>query len=1315
MIINAISDKYREELLSERVAELILSGVKTDEILVLTLNSFKKEQISALIYDRIFSNDKKGFASLNISTFAGIVYNSILKNWADIENLLVRGDGESEVYPTLCGLDAAQYFLQKIIQEEDFEDYFSKKNLMHQLLRRYKLIVENVLSDSEVVQKSNILNETFAASALKAIKSYKLVSSKNRFFDNLKQTASFLYFLKQGKIKDFDKIKYFIADDADEYSFAAFEFCKYMTKTAKESYFYLDRDGCTREGYLCGYTGVYDDLIKLGQKEININSNHNMLKDAQVLQRNMVNQEHNELVNFEAASYSKRLEMIEAATVRIEKLLSDGIPIYKIHIVTPLADENLIYSLKEFFNQRKIKVQLLTGNKKIVDDIYVYAIITIFELLNPHWGLKPNGFDIRILLNEILKIPVYELQDWISYYEKKGELSSEKSEKYENYNSLIDLLNDEELKNASLIEQYERIFAEIIAPNMHENSDFNPINLFMKSLNEFEKIRANYQKYDGIELTPVDWLLHIKNSIVSQNPSKPAHIDKNALVVSTAQKIVDFSLNSDYQIWLDTSSSEWIKEDTGTIYNSWVFQKNYKELDFSQEMNKKRTVEKTAKLLRKLIMCTNKKVIALSSVFDASGRENFGELANYIEIAEENKKEFDFTPRDDQKEILDYSGGKMAVPAVPGAGKTTVMLALLAALVDRCVSPNNILVLTYMESAARNFLNRYKKISKNKNSLPQISTIHAFAFKILMENNNYAKVNLSEDFSICDDGIKTSIVKDICARNLPVGEDLDDYSALMLSAISKTKINRVNNKAIKDFANSDLQIKEFSQIYYAYKNRLKELALLDYDDLLVYAVELLHDNSDIAEYYRKQFKYIIEDEAQDSSSIQQELIGILASEKSNLIRCGDVNQAILGTFSNSDVKGFKKFISENRKVEMFRSQRCSKNIYTLANELVDKALHSSVTKDAFYDLKMEEVEGKNPKSTQPVEYKILDKPIDEKEFVINDIKSKLTDRDNLPTIAILLRKNRQVASWAAFIEKQGLKVMCRGDSYKQKKVFTFILSAMELFIQPWNNKIAAKFYKEICDIGKFKYDEELYNFIEKNPNKFLQPDFLKNTHFPNKDLENFWWEAFFVTESQTLDIQKIITFCANRYFDDVIDKSNAYLFAILVKRYTNTLIADEKFQLNYIPEVLKYFKNLLSQRTLKGINFFAKEDEDEELNGFVQIMTVHKAKGAEFDYVYMPEFTDYNYALGFSDICTKIQNRKKPLLSKLDKLIEGKEKIVSEAAKEELHETLRLIYVAITRAKLGLTFSYSSKNDFKKDNEPVQFLEELLASRLTAK
>ena len=219
---------------------------------------------------------------------------------------------------------------------------------------------------------------------------------------------------------------------------------------------------------------------------------------------------------------------------------------------------------------------------------------------------------------------------------------------------------------------------------------------------------------------------------------------------------------------------------------------------------------------------------------------------------------------------------------------------------------------------------------------------------------------------------------------------------------------------------------------------------------------------------------------------------------------------------------------------------------------------------------------------------------------------------------------------------------------------------------------------------------------------------MKNADIKNRDIEIFWWEAFSIAESKTLDIQEIIISCAAKYFDDVTDKSNAYLFAILIKRYINSITSDEKFCLNYIPDVIKYLTNLLTQKTLKGINLFAKEDEDEQMNGFVQIMTIHKAKGAEFDYVYIPEFNDFNYSLNFSKSADRIKKYKKPLLSKLDKIINGKNISVSQIAQEEIEETLRLIYVAISRAKKSLKFSYSKKNNFKGQNYPVEIIEKLL-------
>lgn len=145
----------------------------------------------------------------------------------------------------------------------------------------------------------------------------------------------------------------------------------------------------------------------------------------------------------------------------------------------------------------------------------------------------------------------------------------------------------------------------------------------------------------------------------------------------------------------------------------------------------------------------------------------------------------------------------------------------------------------------------------------------------------------------------------------------------------------------------DKKLEKFEMFFNEYQRILKEGNLIDYDDMLTSSVKLLEENADIRAYYQDICQYIIEDEAQDSSSIQQKLINLLSAKYKNLIRCGDINQAITTTFSNADVEGFRKFISESNNVSMNCSQRCTKDVWTLANNLVKWADTQQETKNAF--------------------------------------------------------------------------------------------------------------------------------------------------------------------------------------------------------------------------------------------------------------------------------------------------------------------------------------------------------------------------------
>ena len=186
---------------------------------------------------------------------------------------------------------------------------------------------------------------------------------------------------------------------------------------------------------------------------------------------------------------------------------------------------------------------------------------------------------------------------------------------------------------------------------------------------------------------------------------------------------------------------------------------------------------------------------------------------------------------------------------------------------------------------------------------------------------------------------------------------------------------------------NDKRIEKFKNFYKEYQQKLAEASLIDYDDILLYSVELLEKNPDILEYYQEICEYIIEDEAQDSSGIQQRLIGLLSGKHKNLIRCGDINQAITTTFSNADVEGFREFIKNaDTTVEMNHSQRCTQEVMDLANKTI--LWGEKLLPKAFFKSMMQGVEGKNPISENAVFAKTFEKTFEEQVLKETDVVTK---------------------------------------------------------------------------------------------------------------------------------------------------------------------------------------------------------------------------------------------------------------------------------------------------------------------------------------
>ena len=206
MIIVGSSKSNKINLLIKEYVSLVNQGVKPDEILVLTLNSYKRDKISSFI--QAFLPALKP----NVQTFLGLCYNSVLNNWDEIEKNITIG--EKKETPLLCGLEVSQSLFSDAVKKTGFKDYNSKINLIHQLLRRHSLIVCNNLSDEAVAEKSAFLGEAFAEEAKNVLDLFKLKTLELRVFDYLRQQSLFKFLYENTSALSY--IKYLLIDDYDE-------------------------------------------------------------------------------------------------------------------------------------------------------------------------------------------------------------------------------------------------------------------------------------------------------------------------------------------------------------------------------------------------------------------------------------------------------------------------------------------------------------------------------------------------------------------------------------------------------------------------------------------------------------------------------------------------------------------------------------------------------------------------------------------------------------------------------------------------------------------------------------------------------------------------------------------------------------------------------------------------------------------------------------------------------------------------------------------------------------------------------------------
>ena len=718
--------------------------------------------------------------------------------------------------------------------------------------------------------------------------------------------------------------------------------------------------------------------------------------------------------------------------------------------------------------------------------------------------------------------------------------------------------------------------------------------------------------------------------------------------------------------------------------------------------------------------------------------------------------------RKDQIPIMNYECGTMAVPAVPGAGKTFIVTNLVAKLLEENKNEKGkILILTYMNSAANNFKGRIKKILEEKGIEStngfEVMTIHSLAAKIIKEKPE--AMMLSEDFNIADDFQKTMMLNDCINTFRASGGETafrfflkeqknqmwydiqleaweNGFFELVSKSISNLKYNDISPQSLEANTLSNKGIlKIISFIYTEYDKRLKQNGLLDYDYLLIYAYKTLCSDDKLKEKFQNRYRYVFEDECQDSNEIQGKIIKLICEEHNNLVRVGDVNQSITGTFSSSDPKFFKEFMKEaDYCYEMNMSNRSSADILELANNLVQfvcNDLSQIECRDALQEIEIKTVEkGQGYKENpEPDKYQInalwyrtFEDEVNKTVKFVKGLKAKYPNK----SIGILVPYNSQLSQVSKVLEQEGLEFEELGPNSKNKrkiidniaKIIDFILepddieklitALSDVFIKTDNKEGKSDF---LNILRQYTTEEILYSDIKDKP---LIIDDKCDMYITFKVGLNYLVE---ILEHSTTKIDELILFIKERLDLKDEEKSLVDYVAFYVR-----------YLINEMPNItLREILDILYDSRNKVFNYMI--DVVYEINGYepepgsITVCNYHKSKGMEWDQVFLLQLNKFHFPDNINQkfqcdkwyLKDKYKNTEALIDNQIDLLVNGKitQNYYTKTKIDVINEKIRLLYVGITRAKDTLIMmgsSYQNEEESKnkkKMQEPCIYLTRL--------
>ena len=721
-----------------------------------------------------------------------------------------------------------------------------------------------------------------------------------------------------------------------------------------------------------------------------------------------------------------------------------------------------------------------------------------------------------------------------------------------------------------------------------------------------------------------------------------------------------------------------------------------------------------------------------------------------------------FKPRPAQEAVLAYSSGTMGIAAVPGSGKTWTLSQLAASLIinGHVTDGQEVLVVTLVNSAVDNFKKRIAFFLEQQGYLSgtgyKVRTLHSLAREIVAKVPS--SVGLSNDFSVVDDRIGDSIlqgafqatysryetyvqeylVSDLNAfrRKKIVSDDLPkSVQNVTRSAISHLKNKEIYPPALREKMGDDAPplVMLIADVYERYQHGLATRGALDFDDLITMALRCLNNDPTLVDELRTSFPYILEDEAQDSSALQESILRTLVGEQGNWVRVGDPNQAIYETFTTAHPRYLKEFLDEaDSKRSLPNSGRSGRPIIHLANELIRWVNEEHPILPLREALSVPFIEPTPPGDPQPNPADELckiatifrgDDQDVEKQRVVKSLKKWLPEHPD-STVAVLVPTHAHGAELVKIFDKEHVPY---SDALLRLTTSTreaagALSSILQHLAHPANPKSILIMYRiwyyrvmkrQENEDHKAQLGEHLAWLKECKENEaFLWPtpgkDWLEDQaeHMPEAMYTSF---ALFRKQVQQwqqlvlLPIGELLTALAQDLFDEPEKLAMTQVFGdILYERIQYHLSVDQRIlTLDDLQKELVVIAK--DQRRLRSIEADKTGFDPEDHKGEVVIATMHGAKGLEWDRVYLLSVNDYEFPSGhpkdqFRAERWFIRNNlslEAEVLAQLDAVIdEGAQYKEGEATQEARYdyarERLRLLYVGITRARKELMITSST-------------------------